>query len=269
VELVVAASPPGPETVLVRIPDVRGREVKAAITMLKEAGLNVVRRMEEVTPNVEPGTVLKQSLKPGSQVRPDEAITLVFAAAPSGGETAGEIVLPDFTGSPLQKVEAFLKERGLVLGPVKEKASNEYSAGTVIGQRPPPKTQMKKGEKVILLVAAPPGEPAALPAPEQMWPEDGRSFDNYPRTMALRWKPVPGAASYGVELDCLNCCEPGKWCSDLGKPWKVAHKIPAANSPGYKFVFVGAQPGRWRVWAAGKDGQEGEKSPWRTFRFTK
>jgi len=72
-----------------------------------------------------------------------------------------------------------------------------------------------------------------------------------------------------VELDCLHCCESGKWCSDLGKPWKVAREITAARTPGYKFEFAGAQPGRWRVWAVDKAGHEGEKSPWRTFRFTK
>ncbi|PWB54538.1 MAG: hypothetical protein C3F18_06665 [Nitrosomonadales bacterium] len=269
VELVVAISPSEPVIVMVKVPDVTGREVKKAVAMLKDAGLNVVRRMEEENPSAEPGAVLRQSLKPGSRVRPDEAITLVFAVAPSGGEAAGEIVLPDFTGSPVRKVEDYLKERGLVLGPVHERASSEHPAGTVIGQRPPAKTRMEKGGEVLLLVAVSGGEQAVLPAPEQAWPEDGRSFDNYPRRTALGWKPVSGAASYTVELDCLNCCEPGKWCSELGHPWKIARGIPAVRSPGYKFEFADAQPGRWRAWAVDKAGREGEKSPWRTFRFTK
>ncbi|MDP2786111.1 MAG: PASTA domain-containing protein [Sulfurimicrobium sp.] len=262
--------PPEPETVMVRIPDVSGREVKEAVSMLKDAGLNVEPRMErEETSRVEAGTVLKQSLRPGSRVRPDEAITLVFAVLPRDREAAGEIVLPDFTGWPVLRVEAFLKDRGLVLGPVHEKASSEQPAGTVIGQHPPAKTRMEKGGAVLLLVAVSAGEGAVLPAPEQMWPEDGRSFDNYPRTTALRWKEVSGAASYTVELDCLNCCESGKWCSELGRPWKVACGISAARSRGYKFEFAGAQPGRWRVWAVDKDEREGEKSPWRTFRYTR
>ena len=128
---------------------------------------------------------------------------------------------------------------------------------------------MEKGEKVILLVAVSAGKQAVLPAPVQGRPEEGRAFDNDSRTIALIWKPVSGAASYTVELDCLHCCEPGKWCSDLGRPWKVARGISAVRSPGYKFEFAGAQSGRWRVWAVDKDGRDGEKSPWRTFRFTK
>ncbi|MDP3688630.1 MAG: PASTA domain-containing protein [Sulfurimicrobium sp.] len=270
VELVVAASPAEPEAEMVRIPDVTKREVREAIALLKEAGLNAKPRMErEENTKAEDGTVLKQSLRPGSRVRPDEAITLVIAVQPRDREAAGVITLPDFTGSPLPKVEAFIKENGLVLGPVKEKETTEQRAGTVVAQRPPAGTRMEKGGKVTLMVAVSGGEQAVLPAPEQAWPEDGRAFDNYPRNLAVRWKPVQGAASYAVELDCLHCCESGKWCSDLGRPWKVAREIPAASTTGYKFVFAGAQPGRWRVWAVDKGGHEGEKSPWRTFRFTK
>jgi hypothetical protein len=261
---------PEPETVMVRIPDVTGREAREAITMLKEAGLNAKPRMErEETTTAEAGTVLKQSLRPGSRVGPDETITLVIAALPRDRNVAGEIVLPDFTAWPVRRVEDYLKEKGLVLGPVKEKKTTGHRAGTVIAQRPPAKTRMEKGGEVILMVAVSGDEQAVLPAPEPTWPEEGRSFDNYPRRTALGWKPVSGAASYTVELDCLNCCESGKWCSDLGRPWKVARKIPAVGSPGYKFEFAGAQQGRWRVWAVDKAGHEGEKSPWRTFRFTK
>ena len=37
----------------------------------------------------------------------------------------------------------------------------------------------------------------------------------------------------------------------------------------YEFVFMGAQPGRWRVWAIDKDRRHGVKSPWRRFIHTK
>lgn len=199
VELVVAVSPREPEMVIV--PDVTDKSVRDAVTMLKDAGLAVESRRTEST-RAKPGTVLRQSLKPGSRVRPGETIALTFAVAPQDSRS--------------------VQERGEV-----------------------------------------------LPAPTQTWPEDGRTFDNYPRTTALRWEAVRGAASYIVELDCLHCCESGKWCSDLGKPWKVVRDIPVVRSPGYKFQFVGTQTGRWRVWAVDDKGREGEKSPWRTFRYTK
>ena len=228
VELVVAASPPEP--VMVAVPDVRGLDVKRAVAILKDARLSA--RMERVeTTQAEPGTVLKQSLKPGSQVGINETVLLVYAMAPRDEPANGEIVLPDFTGSPIQKVEVFIREAGLVLGPVHEKATSEQRPGTVLGQRPPAKTRMEKGSKVLLLVAVSAGEGGAvLPAPEQTLPEEGRVFDNFPRTTAIGWKPVSGAASYTVELDCLHCCESGRWCSDLGqavegRPWHPRRKV--------------------------------------------
>lgn len=190
---------PAPD--MVTVPDVTGQIVREAVAVLKDAGLAVESRRTETT-RAEPGTVLRQSLRPGSRVRPKETITLIFAVEP--------------------------RERRDVAA----------------------RSEM-------------------LPSPEQTWPEDGRTFDNYPRTTALRWEAVRGAASYTVELDCMHCCESGKWCSELGRPWKIVRDISVVRSPGYKFEFVGAQPGRWRVWAVDEKGREGEKSPWRTFKYTK
>ena len=36
-----------------------------------------------------------------------------------------------------------------------------------------------------------------------------------------------------------------------------------------EFDFLGAQPGRWRVWAVDASGIEGPKSGWGTFSYTK
>lgn len=82
VELVVAVRPPEPE--MVTIPDVTGLDVKRAVTVLKDAGLSARPRIERVeTTKAKPGTVLRQSLKPGSQVRANEAVSLVYAVAPA------------------------------------------------------------------------------------------------------------------------------------------------------------------------------------------
>lgn len=106
----------------------------------------------------------------------------------------------------------------------------------------------------------------ALTAPVQISPPNGAVFNNFPRTTKVVWNPVPGAASYTVEIDCLSCCQAGKWCTDVGKLYQV---VPNLRATDYTFNFVGAQPGRWRVWAVGANGQQGPKSPWREFRYTK
>jgi hypothetical protein len=104
-----------------------------------------------------------------------------------------------------------------------------------------------------------------LPAPVLLSPADRVEFRSYPRHTKLEWQPVEGAAYYLVEIDVCDgrdralreCVNPGPFSttSNLG-PVKV-------EGPTYEFDFVGAQPGRWRIWAVDVKGQEGFKSPWR------
>jgi hypothetical protein len=106
----------------------------------------------------------------------------------------------------------------------------------------------------------------ALTAPVQVSPTNGSVFNIFPRTTKVDWNPVPGAASYTVEVDCMSCCQAGKWCTDVGKQYQTVPNIQATD---YTFNFVGAQPGRWRVWAVGANGQQGPKSPWWGFTYTR
>jgi hypothetical protein len=105
-----------------------------------------------------------------------------------------------------------------------------------------------------------------LRAPQMVSPANGTSFSNYPRRTTLAWRAVPGAASYTVEVDCYQCCQTNKWCTDVGQTWKEA---PGLTSTSYSFDFVGAQPGRWRVWAVDTQGRPGPKSEWWEFRYTR
>lgn len=110
-----------------------------------------------------------------------------------------------------------------------------------------------------------------LPAPEQLSPEDNQVFDAFPRTTKLEWKPVEGAMSYGIEVDY---CEYRKNTAKCLNPQALngafisspPEKVPRTS---YEFNFIGAQPGRWRVWAVDRTGREGFKSSWRTFVYQK
>jgi hypothetical protein len=104
-----------------------------------------------------------------------------------------------------------------------------------------------------------------LGAPEHTSPPDGMSFDHYPRETTLQWKSVDGAASYTVEVDCLHCCRSGWWCDEFDEVWLVRSGIQNTE---FTFNFVGAQPGRWRVWAVYSNGNESAKSRWSEFEYT-
>lgn len=105
-----------------------------------------------------------------------------------------------------------------------------------------------------------------LPAPQPISPDDNQIFDIYPRVTKLEWDAVDGAVSYAVEVDYCQFRGNSHQCLDP-QPLLSPFNPPALNimKTSYEFSFVGAQPGRWRVWAIDKDGRDGFKSAWRTF----
>ena len=105
-----------------------------------------------------------------------------------------------------------------------------------------------------------------LPAPAQQSPRDGSRFSHVPRETTLQWAPVEGAVSYTVEIDCYQCCQRNAWCTDVGRTHRVQ---PSLRGTSYRFSFVGAQPGRWRVWAVDGNGKAGAKSSWWNFSYTR
>ncbi len=122
--------------------------------------------------------------------------------------------------------------------------------------------------KVQMLTLQGPASPVTtgnLAQPTQLSPANGCAFSTYPRTTSLEWSAVPGAVQYGVDVDCYECCQTGKWCSDADGRVRSA----VVNGLSYKFDFVGAQPGRWRVWAIGPGGAAGPKTGWFEFRYTR
>lgn len=131
----------------------------------------------------------------------------------------------------------------------------------VTGGKPPHAVGLPPGGQVI--VQPPP--PLGLSAPTQLAPPNDAVFATFPRTTVLTWSPVATAQSYTVELDCQGCCGTA-WCADAGHPWRLQRGLTATT---YRFDFVGAQPGRWRVWAVDAAGHEGAKSSWWQFRYTK
>lgn len=69
------------------------------------------------------------------------------------------------------------------------------------------------------------------------------------------------------EVDyCAGWLDGRTACPDP-QPHFLPNVAPGAgiDATAYEFNFVGAQPGRWRVWAIDAAGREGFKSRWRSF----
>ena len=107
-----------------------------------------------------------------------------------------------------------------------------------------------------------------LPAPVLVSPNDGATFDVLPRETHLIWNPVQGASGYVVEVTAyIRTLDANGY---LVKADYVTQFVTEKQiSTEYVFQFVGAQPGKWRVWAIDAKGNPGTKSEWRSFLYTK
>src|SRR5215813_13494742 len=116
-------------------------------------------------------------------------------------------------------------------------------------------------------------DPARLPAPVQLSPTDNQIFDVFPRNTRLEWNPVAGAIAYAIEVESCwtRSEEEQKRLADDGEcinPSSFAEKY-GLHDTNYEFIFKGAHPGRWRVWAYDQNHKPGVKSPWRQFTYLK
>ena len=103
----------------------------------------------------------------------------------------------------------------------------------------------------------------SLAAPQLVLPADQAVFDSYPRKTVCEWKASPGAVSYILQWDYQSR---GVWRLDQMNGEVFGYVVQGTT---YTFDFVGAQPGRWRVWPVGASGTRGKPSEWRTFRYTR
>jgi hypothetical protein len=101
--------------------------------------------------------------------------------------------------------------------------------------------------------------------PIQISPGDGTVFNNYPRNTVFQWNAAQRAATYGIEVD-YGFGDPDNptWASDQGKSF-IQEGLTDTT---YTYSFVGAQPGRWRVWSIAANGDKSPKSSWWGFVYT-
>lgn len=132
----------------IEFPDLAGRPLEEARRILNDLQIPMV-----VTPDTNAefpsGTIIRQSLAAGTRVLPG---TPVFLASAAG---TGKIVLPDFIGKTVAEVRTALEEAGLQLL-LKDSVVTGESPGVVVGQNPPPGTEVEAGAPVTITVAVSP-----------------------------------------------------------------------------------------------------------------
>jgi len=198
------------------------------------------------------------------------------------------VVVPNVSqGELLATAANKLIQAKLSLGPVQQrKTTSSAQVDRVIDQAPKAGERVAPDTTVTLVVGVSAPKPpdkfkaellqvhsvavanavlaAKLPAPAPKSPKHRAVFSHYPRRTVLEWSPVRGAKSYRVEIDVSSG---GRWGMESRN--KSFYGVKTVQGTRYTFNFVGAQPGRWRVWAVDSSGREGVATSWQEFRYTR
>lgn len=105
-------------------------------------------KVSEVTDDSDPGTILSQDPESGEKVVPEETV-LEFEVS-KGPE---KIILKDLTQYNTRGAQDYLASVGLTLDASQEAFHDTIPAGMIISQTPATGTEMKKGDKVSVVVS--------------------------------------------------------------------------------------------------------------------
>lgn len=128
----------------VKVPDIRGRTVAEATSMLAGAGLSIREEPpRRPDPKIPADHILWQEPEPGAVLRSQRAVRIRV----SDGQRAP--VLPDVTGQPDRTAELTLAQEGVQVTGRDEIRTGDYPADTVVAQDPPGRG---RGAGITLLV---------------------------------------------------------------------------------------------------------------------
>lgn len=137
------------------VPDVSGKKVEIAKSILEGRGFRVYMEDQVSDPSVPDGAVSKQDPVPGVKHRRGSMVKVWPNSA--GG------VVPVMRGLPLAQATAILQQAGLKLGQVIMQPSDSVDKDAVISSLPPFGSQASRDVPVNLTVSAGAGE-VAVPA---------------------------------------------------------------------------------------------------------
>jgi eukaryotic-like serine/threonine-protein kinase len=140
VTLVVSSGKPQAE-----VPEVVGKSFDEAQSTLQAAGFKVTRKDSE-TDKEDPGTVLSQSPKGGTQVDSGSTIALTVA------KESSQVAVPDVTGEDAPAAIAALSGQGFVIDQQSRDVDSPDGDGVVLEQSPAGGKKAKKGSKVAIVV---------------------------------------------------------------------------------------------------------------------
>jgi eukaryotic-like serine/threonine-protein kinase len=130
----------------VSVPNVIGSSQSEASAALKEAGLKVGSITQQVAAEQTPGTVLVQSVAPGTSLKSGQTVDLVVAQAPK------DVAVPNVVGQNETQAAAALGRAGFEAKSVSRTVAEPAQAGVVLKQSPAAGHTAPKGATVTITV---------------------------------------------------------------------------------------------------------------------
>jgi eukaryotic-like serine/threonine-protein kinase len=143
--------------VLYELPDYVSRNYKDLVSFLDNKNFKDIK-IKEVHNDSEPGTILSQIPAGGEKVVPEETV-LEFEIS-KGPE---KIILKDLTQYSIKGAQDYVDSVGLSLVTSEEKYHDTIPVGNIISQSPEPGKEMKKGDKISVVISK--GQEVKQPKP--------------------------------------------------------------------------------------------------------
>lgn len=134
---------------LVAVPDLRGRDLQAAVTELAAAGLQPGRRGSVYWSGAEPGTVVLQEPAAGLEADRSSEVHLLV----SSSDPAAKYVMPDLVARRAESVRSFFEARGFRIGSVKYEPYEGVEEGVVLRHTPQAGHPLRRRDAITLVVS--------------------------------------------------------------------------------------------------------------------
>ncbi len=134
---------------VLKVPDLVGKADRQMTIELQREGFVVGDEAVVPLPDAPAGIIVAQVPRPGSLGVPGMRVHRLVSAGPA----TARWVMPDLTGRPLAKVEAWLATCGFRKGTVRRVDAADRAAGTVVGQFPSEGYPVSARDAVDLTVA--------------------------------------------------------------------------------------------------------------------
>ncbi len=134
------------------VPDIEGKTINEALTILSEKNLSLYKVAEKFDTNVPAGSIISQSPPPGLTVREGKAVESVIS---SGGKV---VFVPEIEGKSMRQAELMLRQAELLMGEQIRTFSSTVKRDFVVTQEPASGEIIEKNSYINIVVSRGPAE---------------------------------------------------------------------------------------------------------------